>query len=250
MSTEQQDVIDHFTARSGTYDGSSSWCTDQGLHRLVVSAARPAPGDEVLDVACGTGLVSRLFKGRVRRVVGVDITEDMADQARPHLDELVIAPAEALPFPSGSFDVVVSRQGIQFMSLPEAVREMFRVLRPGGRLVLVNLCAYGPEDAPEYFEVLRLRNPVRRHFFHPDDLGSLLRDAGCADLHTQRYVSEEDIDVWSDNGAIAEDRREAIREVYRNASPAFRRLHEVRTENGRYVDRMLFVVASGLRPAQ
>lgn len=245
MTVSRDDVVGHFTARAKTYDRSSSWCTDDALGDLVVRLADPRETDHVLDVACGTGLVSRRFMGRAARVVGVDITADMADQARPHLDELVIAPAEALPFEADSFDVAVSRQGIQFMTLPDAVREMVRVTRPGGRIVLVNLCAYGDEDREEYFEILRLRNPVRRQFFLPEDMEKLLVDAGCAPVTVERHVSVEDVDVWSDNGAIEESRREAIREVYRNASPAFRDLHAVQQVDGRFVDQMLFIAVCG-----
>jgi len=241
-------VVGHFAERASRYNASSSWCTDQGLAEVVLDLSNPRPTDQVLDVACGTGLVSAVFAGRVGRVVGVDITTAMAEQARPFLDELVIAPAEALPFPDGQFDVVVSRQGIQFMTLPDAVREMVRVTRPGGLVVLVNLTAYGPEDRDEYFEVLRLRNPVRRNFFLPADLETLLWEAGCAEVTARRYTSVEDVDVWSDNGAIGEDRREAIRQIYRNASPAFRELHQVREEGGRVLDHMLFVAAAGRRP--
>lgn len=242
------DVIQHFVARSLTYDRSSSWCTDDRLGSLVLELARPRPTDRVLDVACGTGLVSRLFKGRVAEVVGLDITADMAEQAMPHVDRLVIAPAESLPFPDGAFDVVVCRQGIQFMELPDAVREMARVTRPGGRVVLVQLCAYGAGDEQEYFEVLRLRNPVRRHFFRPEDVEALLRGAGCDPVQLERYVSIEDVDVWSDTGAIEESNREAIRDVYRSATDAFRAVHAISEADGRWVDHMLFVVAAGIRP--
>ncbi|MFE0420248.1 class I SAM-dependent methyltransferase [Streptomyces tendae] len=239
------DVVQHFVSRALTYDKSSSWCTDERLGELVTDTVRALPGDQVLDVACGTGLVSRLFFGRVGRVVGVDITADMAVQAQPYLDELVIAPAENLPFASGTFDLTICRQGIQFMTLPDAVAEMVRVTRPGGLVVVINLCAYSAADSAEYFEVLRLRNPVRRHFFLADDLTALLRDNGCDEVRTHEYVSAEDVDVWSDNGAITEESRQAIRDVYRNASPEFRRLHAVRDDDGRIVDNMLFVVAAG-----
>ncbi|MEU5551910.1 methyltransferase domain-containing protein [Micromonospora sp. NPDC047793] len=248
MTISDQDVVDHFTARAQGYDRSSAWCTDTELGRLVLDLTSPRPEHEVLDVACGTGLVSRLFSGRVARLVGVDVTAAMAEQARPSLDDLVLAPAEDLPFPDDSFDITVCRQGIQFMELPAAVTEMTRVTRPGGRVVLINLCAYGKDDRDEYFEILRLRNPVRRHFFLPGDLGDLLREAGCGDVETRRYVSVEDVDVWSDNGAIDEDAREAIRQVYRSMSPEFRRLHAVEQTDGRIIDRMLFEVAAG-RPA-
>ncbi|GGX13812.1 class I SAM-dependent methyltransferase [Streptomyces lomondensis] len=248
MSIGQNDVIGHFSARSATYDRSSSWCTDQDLGGLLLDITRPDSGDRVLDVACGTGLVSRLYHGRVAEVVGVDITREMAEQARPHLNRLVIAPAEKLPFDDDEFDLVVCRQGIQFMDLPDAVAEMVRVVKPGGRVVVVNLCAYGDADREEYFEVLRLRNPVRRHFFLPEDLRTLMGEAGCSEVGLHEYVSVEDIDVWSDNGAIEESRREAIRDVYRQASEAFRSLHAVQEVDGRFVDRMLFVIAEGRKP--
>ncbi|MFD4796252.1 methyltransferase domain-containing protein [Streptomyces anulatus] len=244
---ETGSVRTHFADRAHTYDRSSSWCTDDALGELMLSTAGPRPGDAVLDVACGTGLVSRLFAGRVRRLAGVDITPEMAEQARDVLDELVIAPAEELPFDDGTFDIVVCRQGIQFMTLPDAVREMVRVTRPGGRVVLAHLSAYGDDDRDEYAEILRLRNPARRHFFRPGDVEALLAGAGCAPVRSQRYVSVEDVDVWSDNGAIGEDAREAIRDRYRRASPAFRARHAVAEADGRITDRMLFVVASGTR---
>jgi DNA gyrase subunit B len=249
VTIQSDGVVGHFTARAPRYDRSSAWCTDDALGALVLAFARPGPDHRVLDVACGTGLVSRLFTGRVSRLVGLDITVDMARQAVPYLDELVIAPAEAMPFDDDSFDAVVCRQGIQFMTLPDAVGEMVRVARPGGKVILVNLCAYGAVDRAEYFDVLRLRNPVRRHFFVPEDFEPMLRAAGCRSVETERYVSVEDVDVWSDNGAIDERNREAIRDIYRNASDGFRRLHAVREADGGFVDNMLFMIAVGTKPS-
>jgi DNA gyrase subunit B len=249
LTISRKDVADHFSLRAPTYDRSSSWCTDKELGELLLDLAQPGRHDRVLDVACGTGLVSRLFSGQVAELVGVDLTEEMADQAAPHLDRLVITPAEHLPFEDSTFDIVVCRQGIQFMDLPAAVAEMVRVVRPGGRVVVVNLCAYDERDREEYFEILRLRNPVRRHFFLPSDLEELLRKAGCDRTDTRSYVSREDVDIWSDNGAIEEERREAIREVYRTASMNFRSLHAVREADGRFTDHMLFVLAAGAKPA-
>ena len=64
-----------------------------------MAAVDPAPQHRMLDVACGTGLVSRHFKGRVQELVGLDLTQAMFDQARPHVDTLVAGDATALPFP-------------------------------------------------------------------------------------------------------------------------------------------------------
>lgn len=96
----------------------------------------------VLDVACGTGIVARLAAERAGtggRVAGVDANESMlvVARAQPALVEWHQADASRLPFASGEFDVVVCQQGLQYM--PDrlaALREMKRVLAPGGRLGL------------------------------------------------------------------------------------------------------------------
>jgi SAM-dependent methyltransferase len=241
-------VRDHFTARAARYNVSSHWVTDPALGALTVELLAPRPTDVLLDVACGTGLVSKEFVGKVARIVGVDITEAMFAQARPYVDELVVGAGESLPFPDASFDRVVCRQGIQFMRDGEAVREMLRVLKPGGRVCLVHLCAYGEADRPEYFESLRLRNEARRNFYVREDLSRLLTDAGAVNVAVHDYVSVEDVDVWSNTGAITDEAREGIRNVYRNASPAFQELHAVQVGD-RIVDHMLFGVAVGEKRA-
>lgn len=243
---DSADVVEHFSARARQYDESSHWCTDAEMMERVKELAAPAPVAQMLDVACGTGLVSRAFRDRAERIVGLDLTPAMAEYSTPWLDQLVIGSAEALPFDDGMFDLTISRQGIQFMDAPRAAREMVRVTRPGGRVVLINLCAYNEDDREEYFEILRLRNPARRVFFMPDDLGRLLSDAGCPQVETHYHVSTEDVAVWSENGAITDARCERIRELYHNASPVFKKLHEVEyPDDGRIIDHMLFAIAVG-----
>lgn len=241
------DALDHFNRRAAFYDRSSRWCTDPALADATLAAVAPEPHHRLLDIACGTGLVARVFHKKVAHLTGLDLTPAMADQARPYLDELVIGRAEALPFPDASFDRVTCRQGIQFMDDGAAVKEMVRVLRPGGRVLLVHLCAYGPEDRAEYFEILRLRNEARKNFYLREDLARLLTDAGATDVVVHDWVSVEDVDVWSDTGAITEADREAIRRVYREASDAFAKLHAVQVGD-RIVDHMLFGLAIGRKP--
>jgi len=239
-------VQDHFTARADHYDQSSRWCTDPALAAATVRAVGASATDRVLDVACGTGLVARHFKGHVGELVGLDLTPAMFAQAAPHVDRLVEGDATKMPFRDAEFDHVVCRQGIQFMDDAAAVREMVRVTRPGGRIVLVHLCAYGPEDREDYFEILRLRNPARRNFYVREDLTRLLTDAGCRSASVEDYISDEDVGAWADNHAIADDRQASLLAVYRRASPAFLALHGVRDEGRRVYDRMLFGIAVGV----
>ncbi|MCB9078813.1 MAG: methyltransferase domain-containing protein [Anaerolineaceae bacterium] len=108
----------------------------------VAEAAHIQPGQRVLDVACGTGVLARAAAERVGpegEVVGLDINEGMLAVARkkaPHI-EWRHGPAEALPFEDDSFDVVVSQFALMFFEdRRAALSEMVRVLRPGGRLAV------------------------------------------------------------------------------------------------------------------
>jgi ubiquinone/menaquinone biosynthesis C-methylase UbiE len=112
----------------------------------LVAWAAPRPGDRVLDVACGTGIVARLAAerlGGVGRVVGLDINSGMLAVARsipshPKLPiEWLEASALEMPFPDRAFAVVLCQLGLQFF--PDrlgALREMWRVLESDSRLAL------------------------------------------------------------------------------------------------------------------
>lgn len=117
---------------------------------LVVALGDPRSGERVLDVACGTGVVTRLVArqvGRTGKVVGLDLNPGMlavaaATAASEPLTSASItwqeASATRMPFPDGAFDVAYCQLGLQFFpDRPAALREMHRVLVSGGRVGLM-----------------------------------------------------------------------------------------------------------------
>jgi demethylmenaquinone methyltransferase/2-methoxy-6-polyprenyl-1,4-benzoquinol methylase len=135
-----------------------------GLHRVwkayTVAVADLRDGDRVLDIAGGTGDLARAFSRKVGArgsVLLTDINEAMLRQGRDRLlDEGLVLPtticdAEALPFATASFDLVSVAFGLRNMTHKEkALAEMNRVLRPGGRLLVLEFSKVAPPLAKAY----------------------------------------------------------------------------------------------------
>lgn len=124
------------------------WVTFAPLQAVTIGPAarlvrhgRIAPGQRVLDVACGTGVVTLTAAHAGAHAIGLDLTPELLEVARENARVAGLAiefhegDVEDLPFPSESFDVVLSQYGHMFAPRAEvAVREMLRVLKPGGTI--------------------------------------------------------------------------------------------------------------------
>jgi ubiquinone/menaquinone biosynthesis C-methylase UbiE len=191
----------------GRVQASQKWrrqsaAMGSGFTRAIVDAAQAAPRMSVLDIACGTGepaiSIATLLNG-TGAVTGIDISpgplrtaEERAAQRELSNTRFRQADVHELPFPDNSFDRVTSRLGVMFFTdLPRALREIHRVLKPGGRLALL---AWGPMEQP-YFQttigtilkVLPGATPpdaanAMFAFGKPAVLGQALREAGFADV--------------------------------------------------------------------
>jgi ubiquinone/menaquinone biosynthesis C-methylase UbiE len=156
----------------------ASWAVD------LVERANLQAGSEVLDVACGTGIVTRAAGpviGPTGSIVATDLNDDMLTEARRHAIEGAPvqwrqADAVELPFETETFDAVVCQQGLQFVPDKEAaVAEMRRVLRPAG-VAAVSVWR-SPEDNPY---ISALADGLSRHV-SPDAGQTMLAPCGFGD---------------------------------------------------------------------
>lgn len=113
------------------------WRFGQKRRLDLIRKYAPLEGKRVLDVGCGVGMYLRAIQAIGGRVYGLDIDADRVVRARELLPNVVVAPAEQLPFLQGSFDVVLLHEVIEHVKDDRStIRDAFRVLSPNGRMAI------------------------------------------------------------------------------------------------------------------
>jgi ubiquinone/menaquinone biosynthesis C-methylase UbiE len=160
--------------------------------RLIARLAAPRAGQSALDVGTGTGHYAAYLDDLGLRVTGIDASPAMLEVARARPSDVAWqeGDAAALPYPADSFDLVLSVTMLEFVPDPAAaLAEMYRVLRPGGRLVAAVLNARSPWGRARQREALEADTPFRRaHFFQPGEFASLLGRLGQAEWSSAVFL--------------------------------------------------------------
>jgi demethylmenaquinone methyltransferase/2-methoxy-6-polyprenyl-1,4-benzoquinol methylase len=215
------------------YDALSallSFGQDPRWRRAMVAAVDAAPGNRVLDVATGTGMVAaELVRRYGCRVVGLDQSEEMLAGARAKLErdprlasrvELVRGEAERLPFADGEFDALTFTYLLRYVDDPATtMRELARVVRPGGRVASVEfgvprmapvralwvawtrvgLPAAGRLASRSWYEVGRFLGPSISELdrrLPPERQAALWRDAGIGSVTVRRMSLGGGVVMW------------------------------------------------------
>ena len=174
----------------------------------------------VLDVAAGTGHLSRAMAPRVNWILAVDLTTEMLlelgkQAASQNISNLSVARglAERLPIRDAAFDLVVSRFAFHHFEHPATVlREMVRTCRPGGSVAIIDLVA--PEDpvlAGSYNRYEQRRDASHSRALSRTEVLSLLQDAGLVAVSSVGREIEVNVDTWLELAKSAPRDAELIR---------------------------------------
>jgi demethylmenaquinone methyltransferase/2-methoxy-6-polyprenyl-1,4-benzoquinol methylase len=220
-SPRKREALELFSGLPRRYDQLSaalSFWQDPRWRRALVDAVAPVAAERLLDVATGTGMVAAELLARAEcTVVGIDQSPQMLSAARTRFTgedsgrvQLLEGQAEALPFPDASFDALTFTYLLRYVDDPRAtMRELARVLRPGGRIAslefgvppglparaawrlytAVGLPLLGGLFSREWSEVGRFLGPSIRGFYERHPIEQILgywRDAGLEEVEVRR----------------------------------------------------------------
>lgn len=234
-----ENVQKNFGAVANAYATSAVHASGPDLADLVKAAALTGT-ERALDMGCGAGHTALALARQASSVVAVDVTPEMLDVAAGLARERGVtnvsferADVTALPLAAGEFDVVTSRLSAHHYAEPQrALEEAFRVLRPGGRFLLVDTVA--PEDAAldtfcNAFELLRDSSHVRN--WRASEWVRMLRGAGFGDVAVLgRYAVPLDGDSWVKRMQTPATKVAMLRHLFAEANTAQRAAFELRDE--------------------
>lgn len=213
-------VTEHFDAFATEYEQSTEWCFDPTLTSILTSGV----GEKrVLDIGSGTGLLLKPLQDNDAYACGVDLSSAMLRQASAGgVGALAQARAECVPFRGEFFDVVISRQMLHYTREAEVLCEARRVLKFGGELRLAQVTSSGGDDYWFWSVFKAVVQPLRRRYYSPDFLLTLLRLCGFEIAHVHRHCIRRRYgieDLFNRSPLDAPDREAVmawVREQFRN----------------------------------
>lgn len=215
-----------FGIRSRNWHDSCAWLADEELLARHAALCQVPDDARMLDVCCGSGVVGHAFKGQVGEMIGLDITSEMVELASRRLNKVYQGTIYDLPFPDASFDLVVNREVLHLLPMPEKpVSEVFRVLKPGGQFIVGQTMPYGDEDAYWMFRIFKKKQPLLFQMFREPDFRRLLLGAGFTGLTMDEYLLWESIDRWIDTHETTPAHRQEIYHLFYDAPAHVRTVH-------------------------
>jgi ubiquinone/menaquinone biosynthesis C-methylase UbiE len=223
MDKQRKLVLDQFTWQAAPFSEMHA-LDDASIHRLLIDTAGIGPADELLDVACGPGLVGCEVAKVARHVTGIDLTPAMIEQARARALSLgltnltwIVGDAQPLTFPDNTFSRVVTRYSFHHFTDAGAVfGEMVRTCRPGGRVTVMDVFTTSAEQAEAYDRLERLRDPSHTHALQIRELEALF--AELKDVRRQFYKYPVEVEQllarsFPDPGGANEFRRAVAADI-------------------------------------
>jgi ubiquinone/menaquinone biosynthesis C-methylase UbiE len=233
-------VLDQFDRQAASYAALVNRSKDTTLP-ILLDAVKPQPSDRMLDVGCGTGRFAITLAPLVAKVVGIDLTGAMLQQAQQLQADAKLVNIEwrqgdvaNLPFADGEFTLVACRAMLHHVMEPaRVIAEMHRVCAQGGRIVAIDLTP--PREKVAAFDAIEiLRDPSHAHVLTNAELRAIGSELGLREIAINEYEARMPLESILQTSFPAKGVLERVRRLYRiDAESGVNALgFGARTENG------------------
>ena len=257
-------MIKHFKDRVREQFGRAAegYIRDRGFARTAdleeaAQLINPCLDDVMLDVACGGGHTALYFAPKVRSVVASDLTMQMLKKAQEYITEeggvenvtFREADAEDLPFPAGSFTILTCRIAPHhFPDVPRALREFFRVLRRGGRMIIIDtMLPEDPQIAEFHQSMEKMRDPTHVQAFTVEQWTSMVEEAGFIVNDVSTFSKTHDFPEWAKRAGLNRDGIKKLNQFFVDAPIKVHDFFEIETFAGEvesYTDKKVMIFAT------
>ncbi len=202
-----------FTKIKGHYDSVDT----------IISMSEVSQNDNVLDIACGTGIVACEFAKYAKSVVGLDITKDMITQSIKSQNEknltnmkFDLGNVENLPYENNNFDIVFTRYSFHhFLDTQKIFDEMIRVCKPNGKIMVVDV-ALKNEYAIAYNHMERLRDPSHTKALTFDEFNVLFQNKSLSNHKQSFYKVNMELEDQLKASFPNKGDEDKIKEIFKN----------------------------------
>lgn len=245
--SHHENIRNQFSARIHTYERAAAWMLSPALIEAQRKAVGRAPEGRnlCLDICCGTGIVGRNLLDLGWDVKGLDLTPEMAWVATQYFP-VKIGSAEDIALPDESFDLATLRQSYMLLNGSKTLREIHRVLKPGGRFVLMQAVEFGDDDNAVYEQVQRARHINCTTYQREAELDADLISHGFEIVGRIKFPVRESVDHWLNSAPeLKPELRAHIRGLIAGAPEAYKKARGVQIVDGELFENWNWLVLTG-----
>jgi ubiquinone/menaquinone biosynthesis C-methylase UbiE len=223
------EIEDHFAARSSTYDKKGVWVRDPLVMSVTIDFLDVSPKIRLIDIGSGTGAVLEnvlLRFPHISSCVALDISKKMLSHISNPRIEKCLHDAHHIPYPHTSFDVVLCRQVLHYITdINKCLQEVQRILDDRGAIVIGQITPFGEKDEEWWKRILRTRQPLRKYFLTLNDLVLALIKNRFTIVRMAQIRAKESLNSWLSRYSDSVEQVEQVRALHTQAPKVYKELH-------------------------
>ena len=238
---QTSNVQKQFATRAKTYNQSASWITSPELISAHVQLAG-TPFGKGIELCCGTGVIGKALTTAGWNITGLDLTIEMLYEVN-NIFPVVQGDITAIPFEDNSFDFAILRQALFLFDTLAGLKEIRRILKPGGSFVISQTVPFSSTDEPWLKHIHEVKQAQLLNFYTSFDIEKMLLTAGFSVKEMTLLSVRESVTHWMNLAPEQTDEmRQKICDMVANAPEAYKKIRDVEVINDEVFENWNWVI--------